>query len=712
MFNRSLYRFAIVIFLAAPSSLVRGDDDVDFFEANIRPVLVDKCFECHSAKSDSLKGGLRVDTKDGLLHGGDSGPAVVPNDPEQSLILQALSYDDCFYQMPPDGKLDDQIVDNFRNWIVNGAVDPRTDAEKKPAAPEATGKADVHWAFVAPVVQAIDCDKQLTKNLEETGWIVNRVDSYVLEQLSKRGLEPSAVADERTLVRRLYFDLAGLPPSFDDVQRFVASTDEHKYESLVDDLLAREQFGERWARYWLDVARFADTKGYVFTEKRDYPDAHKYRDWVINSFNNDLPFDQFVRLQLAADRLAESRDDSAQLSAMGFLTLGRRFLNNQRDIIDDRIDVVTRGLMGLTVTCARCHDHKYDPIPMEDYYSLFGVFSSSEEPGGEPSPLRMVDKANPADAPVLIRGSRRGEIVPRRFLKVLSTGERQPFRNGSGRLELAEKIASPQNPLTARVFVNRVWAHLMGDHLVNTPSDFGVRSDLPAHQKLLDYLAVDFMESGWSTKSLIRNIVLSRTYRQQSLDRTDAVAVDPENALYWKANRRRLDFEALRDAMLKVADHLDETVGGPSAKITGKDPSNRRTLYAFVDRQNFPGLFRAFDVASPDTHAPKRFQTTVPQQSLYLMNHDFPAAMSDRVATTLSAVKDDAGSVELQNGVSHIYRKVLGREPTSSQLTAICQTLFGAGPESHTDSKISAEDARWSQLAHVLLMSNEFTFLD
>ena len=400
---------------------------------------------------------------------------------------------------------------------------------------------------------------------------------------------------------------------------------------------------------------------------------------------------------------------------MGFLTLGRRFLNNRHDIIDDRIDVVTRGFMGLTVTCARCHDHKYDPIPTADYYSLYGVFASSKEPGDNPSPLRLIDKDKPSDARILLRGnsSRPGDVVPRRFLQVVSRDEPEPFRDGSGRLELANCIASAENPLSARVFVNRVWGHLTGQHIVDTPSDFGIRSTLPVQRKLLDYLAVEFIDSNWSMKSLIRMIVMSNTYRQQSLDRQGAKTVDPSNSLMWKGKRRRLNFEALRDAMLLVAGELDDSViGGSSTDIGGDGPANRRTVYSFIDRQNFPSLFRAFDVATPDAHAPKRFETTVPQQSLYLMNHSFAESMA-RKATSVALSNCEPTTTTKAPGsdmVVSLYRQVLSRDPTDREAQLIRNQFFNEFKENAPPWP--ANDQRWFQLAHVLLMSNEFAFLD
>lgn len=325
----------------------------------------------------------------------------------------------------------------------------------------------------------------------------------VLARLEKADLAPSSVTDRYTLARRLYFDLIGLPPTIDQIRTFIADKDPQAYTRLVNQLLDSEQFGERWARHWLDVARFGDTKGYVFTADRNYPNAYKYRDWVINAINDDMPYDRFLKLQLAAD-LIIPKDERTSLAALGFLTLGRRFINNKHDIIDDRIDVVFRGTMGLTVGCARCHDHKYDPLSTADYYAMYGIFQSSREQQDDDLPLRLVDRNRPANSPVFLRGNplNHGDVVPRRYLSFFAGKQAKPFSQGSGRLELAEAIVDRNNPLTARVFVNRVWGHLFGAGLVRTPSDFGLRSEPPTHQDVLDHLAGSFMQDGWSVKRL------------------------------------------------------------------------------------------------------------------------------------------------------------------------------------------------------------------
>ncbi len=418
------------------------------------------------------------------------------------------------------------------------------------------------------------------------------------------------------------YDLTGLPIDAALAKSFITDAQPlpMAVEALVDRLISSQHFGERWARHWMDVARYADTKGYVFQEDRNYPQAFKYRDWLVSAFNADKPYSEFVAEQLAGD-VVDPQNANGKLPAVGFLTLGRRFLNNKNDIIDDRLDVTTRGLMGLTLACARCHDHKYDPVSQADYYALYGVFLNTEEPGGEPWPHRLAEAKDDRKSFVLIRGQpgNRGDEVPRRFVSFLSP-DKATFTQGSGRDQVAARITSPDNPLTARVMVNRVWMRLMGASLVDSPSDFGVRCPPPRLQAVLDDLAVEFMQSGWSIKQLVRRIATSSAYRQSSLARDEAAAIDTENALYWRMNRKRMDFESLRDGVLAAAGQLDSRIGGESEKIHQPPYSHRRTVYAHIDRQNLPGVFRNFDVASPDAHSPQRLPTTVPQQGLYLLN--------------------------------------------------------------------------------------------
>jgi hypothetical protein len=644
-------------------------------------------------------------------------------------------------------------------------------AETAAISPEARQ----HWAF-----RRVHCPP--VPAIKDAAWLRTPLDAFVLSKLEAKGLRPSPETDRAALIRRVYFDLIGLPPPPDEMERARNDQRPDWYENLVERLLASPQYGERWARHWLDVARYADSKGYVFTEERRYPYAYTYRDYVVAAFNNDLPYDQFIVQQLAADKLPLGAD-KGPLAAMGFLTLGRRFLNSQPDIIDDRIDVVTRGLLGLTVTCARCHDHKFDPIPTQDYYSFYGVFANSVEPKDPPMlrppeanaayaafekelkareeeitrlkvtrtasrivglhlpgtavqiPLAAVNRAfqradrdkdralqkrveqwkatSPLapprpmmleDAPhinashVFVRGNpgNVGEEVPRRFLAILSPDKREPFHEGSGRLELAKHIASNENPLTARVLVNRVWAQHFGQCLVRSPSNFGLRGDAPANPELLDYLAWRFMEDGWSIKKLHRLILLSATYRQSSEDNEAKRKIDPDNSLFWHMNRQRLDFEALRDAMLAVAGRLEPNLGGPAVELTKEPFSGRRTLYGFIDRQNLPGIFRTFDFACPDTHSPQRFITTVPQQALFLMNSPFVVEQGRRVVAQLHGEPTEAR-------IRHLYQLTYSRDATDEEIAMGKQFLASAA-----DAKLSP----WERYAQVLLLSNEFVFVD
>jgi hypothetical protein len=554
---------------------------------------------------------------------------------------------------------------------------------------------------------------------------------------------------------------------------------------LIDRLLASPHYGERQARHWLDLARYADTKGYVFTEDRNYPFAYTYRDWVVRAFNEDVPYDRFVTLQLAADRVNPA--DKRDLAAMGFLTLGRRFLNNTPDIIDDRIDVTCRTFLGLTVGCARCHDHKYDPIPAADYYSLYGVFASSVEPkdlpligevdrtpeviafetelkkredeynafkaklrtaklsaiGGVTGPasaalrdnerifnraernqlqeqrkkidafqanspvappraMVLNDAPQPTEPYVFLRGNpgNHGPNVPRRFLSALSGPERKPFTDGSGRLELAKAIADPKNPLTARVLVNRVWAAHFGQGLVRTPSDFGTRSDPPTHPELLDWLAAEFVRGGSSVKKLHRLVMLSRTYRQSSEVPAEMAKQDPENRLLTHQNRRRLDFEAMRDGMLLVAGRFDPIVGGKPVDLFKEPFPRRRSVYGFIDRQNLPGTLRVFDFAGPDQHSPQRFTTTVPQQALFLLNSPFVIEQ----ARALAARPEVAFRTQPEDKVRELYRAAYGRAPDADEATAALDFIRGVT----TSSGLNC----WEQMAQVLLLGNEFAFVD
>ncbi len=704
------YRWAVGSLLVLSMSrfaTAAEPDATELFETKIRPVLVDVCFKCHGSDKDS--GNLRVDSREALLKGGDTSPAIVPNKPAESLLLKALRHDNDDLKMPPDKRLPDETIATFEVWITAGAPWP----EGKPGGFQAKR----HWAFQPIKSPQVPSDRkpradgreplsQTTNLKSQVSNLRSPIDGFIQQKLDETKLTLSPLADRRTLIRRATFDLHGLPPTMDDVVKFENDNAPDAYEKLIDRLLVSPQLGERWGRYWLDLSRYADTKGYVFTEDRNYPFAFAYRDWVIRALNDDMPYDQFLIRQLAADLLPEP-ERSAHLPALGFLTLGRRFLNNINDIIDDRIDVVCRGTMALTVSCARCHDHKYDPIPAADYYSLYGVFRSSREPKPDEAKslmaMTLAEEDKPFDPYIFLRGQQgnHGPQVPRHFLAVVAGPERKPFANRSGRMELAQAIASPANPLTARVIVNRVWSHHFGAPLVKTPSDFGLRADPPTHPELLDWLSAELIAHDWSLKWLHREMMLSATWRQKSGDllvasgeqdknsqlatNTSQLSSDPENRLLAHMNRQRLDWESLRDSLLFASGRLDRSLGGPATDILKSPFSNRRTIYGFIDRQNLPLTFRNFDFASPDTHAPSRFVTSVPQQTLFLRNSPFLVELSRALAArTMGQIPNLPGNLtgtSLAGQVEkmpHLFRLVYGREPTAEELQLAEQFLADA----------------------------------
>jgi cytochrome c553 len=965
------------LILTVPHSLQADDefsaDHVEFFETKIRPLLATHCLECHgSTKSES---GFRVDSRNAILAGGDSAePGAVAGKPESSLIIQSVLHQSD-YDMPPNEKLSQQQANDLAHWVKLGLPWP-ADSEpiSKVGMPEllASHKAS-HWSF-QPVRQPPLPD------VNHIAQVRAPIDRLILSKLESNGLSFSPMADRRTLIRRATFDLIGLPPTMEEVNEFFIdnSNDDVAFRKVLDRLLASPQYGERWARHWLDVARYADTSGYTFDNAdRNYPFAFTYRDYVIDAFNDDLPYDQFIREQLAADYL-EVPADKKTLAALGFITVGRKYIARP-DTIDDQIDVTTRGLLGLTVSCARCHDHKYDAIPTEDYYSLYGVFENCHTPeelpligsaeiveklkpffdeleerkkaivsyeneyvqrlqtqmdefltdylvrafepenetlvtslpstkltkdqinehaiskwrtflvrqakvnssvkplaelfvlpndqfekqakqliahwvasdnkydfdplvvaalqnappknkaelgqllselladvrqawvtagsvlpaikqfdvaelkskqelarllfgSGSPATINrknlkqyfnvaekkawqklksslaehhaatppgvaramaIRENENPHNERVMLRGNinRRGEEVPRRFVALLSDAKRQPFKNRAGRLELANAIANKDNPLTARVLVNRVWMHHFSKPLVETPSDFGIRCEQPVQHELLDFLASDFMQSEWSIKHLHRSIMMSQAYRQSSDDRAECVSVDPENQLLWKMNRRRLEFEAVRDSMLAVSSQLDATRYGKAVDMFGNQPVKRRTIYGKIDRQDLPNLLRVFDIASPDQSSARRIRTTVPQQSLFMLNHNFIVRQSRSLANVVGTIQDDASGQTQQRRINRLYETVFQRVASRQEieigraflkkarldddlLTAKGQLASAGNGESKTGA-IKADPTKngtanskskpmtpWQRYAQILLCTNEFEFVD
>lgn len=845
----------------------------EFFESRVRPLLVANCYECHTSAES---GGLRVDSREALLKGGNSGAAIVPNQPEASLLIQAVTYSHSRLKMPKGKpKLKDEDIASLRQWIKDGAVWAKESVTRTPHPASSN-----HWAY-QPIRKA-----ELPK-VANPAWSRNEIDRFVLAKLEPSGLRPNTSADKRTLIRRASFDLTGLPPSPEEVEAFLADNSSGAFAKVVERLLASPRYGERWARHWLDVARYSDTQGVNDTTTLLYPFAYTYRDWVIHAFNEDLPYDQFLLQQIAADRLPNN--DSHNLAALGFLTVGRGgFATTTEERVDDKVDVTIRGTMALTVSCARCHNHKFDPIPTADYYSLFSVFANTREPDelplidaasandpkeaelrkdiakineeveayrvkrfpelkaeyrqadqitkyliaayqardltkevdvraltvekdynfamlrrwqsflqktadhhdsvfsiwralaaipekefaakaasaiadcareqinplvarefakapatieeaatmygkllakfdkaesladgneeilrqvlhGEDSPAnvpfkdyndirltkdsqfetdqrqkvqrmitaRAFDGAAPRamatedvtplkPAHIYVRGNpnNKGDEIPRRFLQVLAGENRQPFTNGSGRLELAQAIIDRNNPLTARVIVNRVWQWHFGQGLVRTPSDFGSRGEAPTHPELLDYLAAWFMENGWSLKKLHMLILTSATYQQSSADNPTARQRDPENRLLWRMNRQRLDFESLRDAMLAASGQLDVKMGGVPDEITSWPFARRRTVYGYNNRAKLAAEFLTFDFASPDAHVAQRYQTTIPQQALYLMNNPFVVEQARALLTRpgIAAAKTP------RQRIRSLYQLLYGREATAEEI--------------------------------------------
>ena len=903
---------------AAPvaSHVNQSPDDIEFFESKVRPLLVEHCYECHGQKKQ--KGGLRLDSMPGWRTGGDSGTVIVPGKPETSLLIDAIGYKNEDLQMPPKEPLNAEFVAVLTEWVRRGAPDPRT------STPVSTGtkiiamtlaEARSHWAYqpiTSPPMPA----------LANAAVELNAIDHFVRARLLEESLTPNPVADPRVLVRRAYLTLIGLPPSFERVELFAANPTPAAFAELVAQLLARPEYGQRWGRHWLDVARYSDTTEKSVDGERRIPFAHTYRDYVIESFNSDRPFNRFVLEQIAADRLpAQEKPD---LRALGFLTVGRRFEGNLEApelIIDDRIDTIGRGVLGLTLACARCHDHKFDAIPTADYYSLSGILASSNEPmdlpeigtapssdmvtkyrvdraalfaehethintttalvrrlvrelapeylrhlveesphhrsvegfipldtprgllvlGGAPTWARFIDESvkrsepyfflwpqlmhlssagfaekaravldaaarhpeqhdpqmlaafvqkppasmlevadtfgavitealktplapglaaviaapnsplqftreavaedltrfiteaqivarrdietsgkireklttleadgpvdraqvvavnNPPVSPkILIRGDRLkpGQTVPRRIPQVLATVDDHTFTD-DGRLALAEALASPKNPLTARVIVNRVWQQHFGRGLVTTADNFGAMGERPTHPELLDHLASWFIAHGWSLKALHRYILASATWQQSSAVQPTAMERDAGNRLLWRMNPRRLEFEALRDSLLRVAGRLDTRLGGRSAPLDNENI--RRAIYGYTDRFRIPALLRNFDGANPDQSIARRSETIHPLQALYFLNSPFLRAQAENI----NRQPEIADLIDVPARITALYKQILIRVPQKDE-TDLASTYLGTAPT----------PAQWIQFAQVLLLSNEFFFCD
>ncbi|MEI6283677.1 MAG: PSD1 and planctomycete cytochrome C domain-containing protein [Opitutae bacterium] len=992
--------------------------DLEFFEKNIRPILSDRCFKCHSAQEGVSKGGLIMDTRAGLLAGGDTGAAIVPNSVEKSLLITAVHQTDPDLSMPPKkggAKLPDAQIALLEKWVKMGAPAP-----VGAGAVKLTGlsqKARDHWAFKSFTKPALP-------KVSNEAWCQNEIDYFILAKLDEQGLKPSAPTDGESLLRRLNYDLIGLPPSNTEVEAFsrdytnASAVDSYLLqrnksahavsdlvEKTVDRLLASPQYGERWARHWLDSARYADTPGNGIKRGEAYANAWTYRDYVIDAFNQDKPYNQFIVEQLAADRLPDLAKDDPRLAALGFITVGKRFDNND-DTIDERIDTTTKAFLGLTVACARCHDHKFDPIPTADYYSLHGIFASTMEPLDEPmikttriptateradfdkkmkdlvesntrgyyryiraqlatlhkdfagralsalagfkstrsadlqktynftlvrevdtsiiinkispitaplahlqkipaeefeekapqviatvlankkvpinpyvaealvnlkpktiddvalayqamfkkysaqidkhidmrsTPGRAGEKDNPdiiqlaawpwplpsyedidtnpkmlslittrsfcyawQDKPnflnnkipgkyfqfeeinklelthsggpgkamvvadvlspknsnVFLRGDRnkKGPVVNRQFLEILSGPNRVPFTQGSGRAELAQAIASPNNPLTARVLVNRVWMQHFGAGIVSSLDDFGNMSEKPTHPELLNWLAAQFVENGWSLKNLHRKMLTSQTYRQSanpamnpmfaSHDDNNPNKIDAGNKYLWRSNLRRLDFESIRDALIMLTGKMDSTVGGRPVNITDEPLSYRRSIYGYIDREHLSDLQAQFDFSDPDMPNSRRNSTIVPQQALFFMNNP----LSVEVARAVAARPEVVGAINDDARITTMYRIMFQRTPKSDEarlakefikkVTGVAAESVAAQPTKGEKKKLAkdapkpienpavttkieggvmknlgvkasrAKVSPWEMLAQAMICSNEFVYLD
>jgi hypothetical protein len=806
------------------------DEQFAFFEKKIRPTLLKHCHECHSSEGGKIKGGLLLDTREASRNGGDSGPAVVPFELAESLLYTAITYEDSSLQMPPKHRLEAEVVADFKTWIEMGAPDPREPVSKNKERQHYTNTIDLekgraHWAYQAPSPPALPGPKN-------TEWSRNPIDSFLALAHEARGLTPAADADPRTLLRRLSFDLTGLPPDPAQVEAFVSAYTENPDSAIataVSGYLTSERFGERWGRHWLDVARYAESSGKEVNAT--FPEAWRYRDYVIDSFNADKPLDRFITEQLAGDLLSydNEKERANNLVATGFLAIGTKNLNEQSsrqfrfDLVDEQIDTTTQALLGTTVSCARCHDHKFDPIPMSDYYAMAGIFLSTETLYGTPNGLQsrratdlvalpfaekslagiplsdlldlefrrvtleeqvetllgeqseqrrtnpngegvqnavlrllatrnqlgvvegqlltyddsghrrdlamgVRDRSEPFDSQILIRGEEDNPTearAPRGFLQVVKTGDEQAIpSHQSGRLELAGWITSPRNPLTARVYANRVWLWLFGEGLVSSVDNFGTTGEAPSHPELLDYLALRLVELDWSVKDLIREIVSSRAYRMSSDYDSDKFEKDPENRLLWRANQRRLDAESLRDATLAVSGRivlerpLGSTVAEAGVGFIGRTipetsfekESNHRSVYLPIVRGIVPESLALFDFADPSLTAGKREITTVPSQALYLMNSDFVIGAAEAMAKTLVS---DAGLRGAALAREAFYR-AYSRPPTEAESIAtqhyVERFLSAAAAEN-----LGPEEARLLALTtfcQSLLASAEFRYLN
>ncbi|QDU92670.1 PSD1 and planctomycete cytochrome C domain-containing protein [Lignipirellula cremea] len=775
MYRPAFSLAGLFLFVALGSlPLARGEapkaNDLAFFENKIRPVLVKHCYECHAADSAELGGKLLLDSRSGMQKGGESGPAIVSGKPDESLLVQALRYDGV--EMPPEKPLPETVVNDFIEWIRRGAADPRN-ADAVPPAAEPKVQSDL-WSLQPvqnPPLPAV----------QHGDWPRDPLDRFVLARIEAAQLSPTRDADSRTLIRRLSYDLTGLPPEPQQVEQFArahARDGAAAVEQLVDNLLASPQFGERWGRHWLDVARYAESNGNDgLSRNPTFPHAWRYRDYVISALNADTPYDRFLTEQIAGDLLPEGSPEQRDrhLVATGFLALAAKpakamNTNFDMDVVADQIDVVGRGLMGFSISCARCHDHKFDPIPTRDYYAMAGVFTSTETmwgtaasekltapktdlhvlqaaphvpppadfvetvlvlesntgkpkpvppsdwPVGTPLAMGVRDRAKPADCKINLKGESQklGEAVPRGFLSALELEASSPIQvdpKQSGRLQLAQWVTSVDHPLTPRVMVNRIWLHLFGQGIVRTPDDFGVYGERPSHPLLLDHLASRFVAEGWSIKRLIRAIVLSRTYQLQSDAEPSLIQADSQNLLLARHDRRRLDAESLRDSMLQVSGQLDPQPGD------GSIIRHRDILVNLAGNLHQPSRHRSVYLC---------YLRSSPPPELAAFNlPDFTTVTGQRDESTVPGqalhLFNNPFVIEQANAFARVvmqasagdpervqaaFQRALNREPRPAEQEQAVALVQAATAE------LESEEQAWASFCQALLMASEFRYLD
>jgi hypothetical protein len=815
---------------AAPPDADPGAHSEAFFETRVRPLLAASCLKCHGAAKQGAH--LRLDSREAMLAGGDGGPAIEPGDPGESLLVRAIRHADDAPKMPPNGPLTKAQAADLAAWVAAGAPWPTAGVGASASAPIA---GEAHWAFAPP--------RAIAPPEDPSGWAAGALDRLVAASHREAGVRPVGRADRRALIRRATFDLTGLPPEPDRIEAFVADERPDAYARLIDELLASPRYGERWGRYWLDLARYADTAG----DNSDYPipEAYLYRDYVIDSFNADVPYDRFLHEQVAGDILAQDGppgDYARRVIATGFLAQAKRFgtvkLEDMHQIIEDTLNTTGQVVLGLSLRCARCHDHKYDPISQRDYYAMYGFFAGTKYPfaGSEedhkPSefaplvppasraeyeaafaaavadlerrlkaaettgeatvkvrdnalalaqagflatatgadrfakakesaqvellkasrsrdrvlrqlsgdldrlkaagPLAMAPKAyavrdgEPTDAKLQRGGDPRklGAVVPRGVLAAIEPGGTIDLpKEGSGRLALAKWLTEGSaRPLAARVMVNRIWQHHFGKPIVPTPSDFGLRGTPPTHPDLLEWLAGEFVAGGWSIKAMHRRIMLSETYQLASDHDSANAAADTGNARYWRADRRPLDAEALRDTLLHLGGNLELDRPGPhpfpaaeSWKFSAHHqfkalyPSEHRSVYLMVQRLHPHPYLALFNGPDTSVTTAVRDQSTVALQALYLLNNPFVHDQAARFAARVTAAGRDAGG-----RVDLAYARAFGRPPTEAERGRATAFLGryerqlageGVGPEGR------AREA-WTALARAMLASNEFLYVD